>query len=201
MAGLAGAFLVALLAGTAVSTVLAISARKEAARAVAAEGDALRSENRAVLARHASQRLFGEVLLDKGIAIGRRGEVAEGLFWMLRSLEETSEADPAFAQVVRTNLAAWLPLSAGLRAVVEDEEPLRVCAFSPDGTSFVTGSTANTVRQYETASLQPIGKPIRLEGRYLSAVGFSHDGKTLLIGTAAEQRQPSAAAPVRCCHA
>jgi eukaryotic-like serine/threonine-protein kinase len=86
---------------------------------------------------------------------------------------------------------AWLPLTAGLRAVVEDNEPLHICAFSPDGTSFVTGSAATTVRHYDTASLQPIGMPILLEGKYLTVVGFSHDGKTLLIGIQSNGSDPA----------
>ena len=197
VAALAAALVLALVGGLVGVTWKWRDALAMGEKALAAEAAARRSEGRAAGSRDAARRLLGEALLDRGIAIARRGEVAEGLFWMLRSLDESPGSDPAFARMVRTNIAAWMPLAHGLRSVIQDPHPLNLCAFSPDGESFVTCTTRGEVRHYATASRAPIGATIGPLGMKISVVAFSPDGAGIVVGLYPENEQAGRAAEVR----
>ena len=54
-------------------------------------------------------------------------------------------------------------------------------AFSPDGTTVLTGCADGGARLWDSATGEPIGKPMRHSNR-VKSVAFSPDGKTILTG-------------------
>jgi WD40 repeat protein len=149
-----------------------------------ARQDAESARNEAFKARHASQRQAAELLFDRGVALAEQGEAAEGLHWMLESLKVAPADAGDLRQLARTNLAAWAEEVHGLRNVLATPDlHVRYLAFSPDGRVIVTGSkegnTAGsmegTVLQWDRATGQPTGVPLR-HRRGVEHVAFTPDG-------------------------
>jgi WD40 repeat protein len=57
-------------------------------------------------------------------------------------------------------------------------------AFSPDGTTLITGTNTWSVRLWDPASGKPLGAPLRQIGAVTTAA-FHPDGKSFVVGTAA----------------
>ena len=129
-----------------------------------------------------SNRLLAIRNFDRGQAAFEKGEIGPGLLWMVESWRSAVEArDPVWQHAAKANLAAWQPHHARLKAVFSLAGPILGAAFSPDGKTVLTGGRDHLARLWDTASGEPIGKPIRHD--YLvTSVAFSPDGKTFLTG-------------------
>jgi WD40 repeat protein/tetratricopeptide (TPR) repeat protein len=123
--------------------------------------------------RDQSKRLTAGTLLDKGCDLAEKGNVAEGLFWMLEALKAAPEDDRGLKRVASLNLAAWLPQAHGLRQAIPGD--FRCVAISPDGRRLVTGSYTGELQFWDTETAQAHGQAIKLPGGYVISVAFSHD--------------------------
>jgi WD40 repeat protein/serine/threonine protein kinase/Flp pilus assembly protein TadD len=193
LAALWGGFVAALvlgLVGVSWKWREAEAARKKVA---AAEQRTREERDQANTARDESRRLTAGMLLDKGIDRAEKGDVAAGLFWMLEALNAAPEDDRGLRRAARLNLAAWLPLTHGLRLAMAGD--YWCVAIAPDGRRFATCSNSSDVQLWDTATGRPVGSPTRLAGPQTGvataapgAVVFAPDG-TLFVGCAGPRAQ------------
>jgi serine/threonine protein kinase/WD40 repeat protein/Flp pilus assembly protein TadD len=148
--------------------------------------------------RDESRRLTAGMLLDKGIDRAEKGNVAEGLFWMLAALQTAPEDDHGLRRAARLNLAAWQPLAHRLRQALAGE--FWGGAVAPDGRRFVTLTRQGEVQLWDAATGRPVGSPGRvppnpggLSHPTPGTVAFAPDGASVVAcGGAVAQRFDSA---------
>lgn len=131
-----------------------------------------------------NRRLLSESYLDKGQTLCEQGDVARGLFWFARSLENAPTNATDLQRTVRANLGAWHIPGARLRSVLTDlhgSSPISALAFSADGKTLLT-ATPHQVRLWDVATGTPIGEPIVHKGQQNSEA-FSPDGKMFAVGS------------------
>src|SRR5262249_39907470 len=190
LAGAIGAAAAALVA-VAVLSILYAAAQARAAMRIAQLAAGLETEGRRTKAEAErvtralveSNRRLAILNFERGQAACERGGLGPGLGWMVESLRAATQAgDPAWQQVARTNLSAWLHDSPGLKAVFSHDARVHTVAFSPDGKTLLTGSWDKTARLWDAATGRALGEPLRHQYRVVS-VAFSTDGKAVLTGS------------------
>jgi len=184
LAGLVSAFVLSLLVGSAGISWKWWEAEQR-------REEAIRASNAADRARNESLSLLAGVMLDKGVALAEQGEVGEGLFWMLEALKKAPRDAPELHKLIRTDLAAWMSQTHGLRHIIEQPRSLGGCAFTPDGQSLV--SWGDGVRCYPSSELGTrsaerrktvLSSALRVPSsefdRQSGPIAFSPEGKMLL---------------------
>ncbi|MEM6472847.1 MAG: WD40 repeat domain-containing serine/threonine protein kinase, partial [Planctomycetota bacterium] len=127
---------------------LALEKNQEATRATAAEEDqrfltkeAQKARDEARIARDAeedlrvtSQQATARVQLEKGLDFANKGLISEGLGWMARALRSAPPEGSHIEEVIRRNIAAWLPYTPRFIGSLDLEGFVgREIAFSDDG--------------------------------------------------------------------
>jgi WD40 repeat protein len=79
----------------------------------------------------------------------------------------------------RSALLAGLEGTPGLLALLHHEDPVSCVTFSPDGKTLASASDDHTVRLWDVATRQLLGKPLEGHTAAVTSVAFSRDGKTL----------------------
>jgi len=127
-----------------------------------------------------SNRLLAIRNFERAQAAFETEQIGPGLLWMIESWRSAVAAgDPAWQQAARTNLAAWQPYHARIKAVLSHPAPVDAAAFSPDGKTLVTGSDDRTAQLWDATTGEPIGSPLSHGGEVI-AVAFTPDGRTIL---------------------
>ncbi|MCX5655274.1 MAG: serine/threonine protein kinase, partial [Planctomycetota bacterium] len=194
IAGLAAAAVVALLAGTGVSTYFGVVAQRRAAEAqdnAAREAEA-REEAQDNADRETVQRLEAErqtrmanaqrLAAQSGSALS--GYPQQGLRLAMEALETTLRHGepriPEAEQALRDALAR-----VGGRPLSGHEREVLCVAISPDGRWLVTGSADTTARLWDLTAKDPAAAPIILRGHEdrILCVAISPDGRWLVTGS------------------
>ena len=147
----------------------------------------------AVLAFHNSQ----VAVHNSQVAVSQRDVADSGQ--LASHSEILGDTDPTISKL--ESIAAWrisptsdaryamLAAAArpGIATLTGDTDAVNSVAFSPDGKTLASGSDDGTVRLWDVATRQQIGKPFTgshgdLTGPVIS-VAFSPDGKTLATGS------------------
>ena len=180
LAGAVGVVAAALVAVTVISVVYSTEQAK-ATREITGLATALGTERESLKKSLAeSNRLLAIRNFDRGQAAFEKGEVHLGMLWMIESWRSALEAgDPAWQQAARTNLAAWRPHYPRLKAVFSHPGPIVGAAFSPDGSTVISGGMDGTARLWNAASGKTICSPLHHGGEWVR-VAFSPDGRTVL---------------------
>jgi WD40 repeat protein len=132
--------------------------------------------------RRDAEQLSLRLTLEKGWSLPEKGQVAEGMLWLVRCLEVAPSDDADLQQAIRANLAVWYGYFHPLRAQLPHGAEIAALAFSPDGKCIATGGLDKTVRIWDTKTGQPIGSPL-LHEEAIQRVAFRGDGKRLVVAT------------------
>ena len=144
-------------------------------QALAADLAKQRESLRASLAE--SRRILAMHDFDRSQTAFEKGQVGLGLHWMMKTWRSAVDAkDPAWQHVVRRNLSSWSVHLPRLQALLSHEDPVDAAAFSPDGTTILTGGDDFSARFWASDTARPIGLPLRHPATVLS-VAFSPDGR------------------------
>jgi WD40 repeat protein/serine/threonine protein kinase len=181
MATAAVLVVVALAAGTLVSTTFAVRATQAQKRTENA------LTNVQVERDHVARRLAANYL-ERGLALcSKENDPAAGLLWMCRALEELPRDAADLEETIRTNLSAWGSLVHALKATLVGPGNVHAIALSPDGQTLliggaVSGQKSGEARLWSVNTGRPVGPSLKHPGVVI-AVAFSPDGKTLLTGS------------------
>jgi WD40 repeat protein/serine/threonine protein kinase/tetratricopeptide (TPR) repeat protein len=174
--------------------------KKERDDAIAARNDAVSERKKAQKSQTDAEnsekdalRQTAGILMDKASDLAVRGEIVQGLLWMLESLRIAEEVkDPALDRVIRANLASWQGETNALKHILEHEDRVSCCLYHPDGKLVLIGCSGHNVerdgRGPEEATIQvwdrEEGKrlipPIKVGKRGLDALALSPDGKVVV---------------------
>jgi WD40 repeat protein/serine/threonine protein kinase len=169
---------IALTAGTAVSTVLGLSTARTAEKLQVAldasteKGQQLEETNRKAT----------DLALALGLHLCEQGDISLGILWLAHSLQTAPPDAKDLQWAIRTNLAAWGETIWPLRATLAAPGEVLSLACSPDGKLAITGSEDGTAQLWDVATGQPLGKPLRHPSS-VKAVAFSPDSRTVLTGS------------------
>jgi serine/threonine protein kinase len=121
------------------------------------------------------QQSLARQYLRRGQSLCEQGDLARGLHWLARSLEEAPRQSTALKEVIRENLAGWVEQWVPPHAVLEHEATLNsAIALSPDGKRAVTGCFAGIVKFWSvrTGESLPLVRQHRSD---VNRVAFSPD--------------------------
>jgi WD40 repeat protein len=162
----------ALIAVAIVSAAFAVRERKHAQEIAAALHAS--EENR----RNADYRL-AESYLDRGITLCERGEVAQGLLWLVNGLE-TAPLDAAELQyALRANLADWARLLPPLRGIFRYPGTATGQIVSPDARSVLVVNAEGGAEIWDAANGRRRFEVGKNDGEIAAA--FSDDGHALAL--------------------
>jgi serine/threonine protein kinase/WD40 repeat protein len=106
--------------------------------------------------RKESVRRLAENCLDRGLALCDQGEVAQGMWWLVRAWEYAGEF-PELAAVVEANLSAWSGVSCILERTIEHPGLVTASAISPDGRLLATALKGERgIRAWSLATGEPL---------------------------------------------
>ena len=151
--------------------------------------------------RTENQSLAADLALERGLAQCDQGRIHQGLLWLARALELAPLESNDLQWSIRAQLAAWNRTTAKLQRVFPRQGVVRAVAFSQDGSLLLTHCDGHDPWQWNIASGRCINAPgmsstISSDGyrtyavpdrnhvivQGMSAVSFSPDGRTVLIG-------------------
>jgi len=165
-----------LLAAALISSIYAREAAIKANEAEIARQDAVK-------AQQGTAGLLAASYVDRAQALCEQGEIGRGMLWLADSLKIVSDDSSDLNRAVRTSLAAWYGQLHSLRAVVQYPDQINAVTFSPDGSRVLAACLDGTVRICDSATGEPIGKPLQ-HGSGIIEVVISSNGKR--IATRAE---------------
>ena len=90
--------------------------------------------------------------------------------------------DQALSNLLRVQVGVWSGRMPQLQAVLERELSIYAVALSADGAIALTPSENNTAQLWDTATGQPIGRPLQHQAR-VNSVALSADGAIALTGS------------------
>lgn len=178
LAGLIAAVVLAVLAGTGVSTFFGFQAQQRAGEAKKASAEARHAAavarqladekeqayNAAQQARQQSDLRAAELKFAAALDQCNAGAVGEGLFSMLEAWRLAPADAQEFRRVVRTNLAAWSRQLPRLQWASRPPEGVGgvLRLLEPDGKTFVTCDRAGRFRYGDIATGELAGAPLPL---------------------------------------
>jgi WD40 repeat protein len=117
--------------------------------------------------------------LRRGQALCEQGDVARGLQWLARSLEEAPQQSSALKETIAQNLAGWGGRWNEPRALWLQDSPVHAVTFSHDGKRAVTGNHSGVVRFWSVETGGELGPTLQAEGN-VADLQVSPDGRCLL---------------------
>jgi WD40 repeat protein/serine/threonine protein kinase len=128
------------------------------------------------------QHNIAEQDLHQGQSLCLSGDIARGMHWMARALQEAPPGSDDLVSTIRQNLGGWAPRVVRPLAVLPHRGPARCSDCSSDGTRLLTGSEDYTARLWRADTGEPIGQPMQHQGAVMAA-RFSPDGSLVLTAS------------------
>jgi WD40 repeat protein/tRNA A-37 threonylcarbamoyl transferase component Bud32 len=115
-----------------------------------------------------ARREAAQLALMQGLRLcEHEGEGHQGLLWLVRGLEQATEAgDRDLERALRLNLGSWPRTLPRLAMTLAQPDEVTSMALSPDGTLVATGSGKGVVRLWETAT----GRELPLAMQHAAAI-------------------------------
>ncbi len=157
VAALACSLLLAMFLGTIVSSYFAISAIRE---------------------RNASRWLSSSLVLERGIKLAEKGEMAQGVHWMAEAIRLAPPGAINLDTVARENLAGWAAQLVVPGWVFELPDRAMALAFHPDGKSIAAACADGKIYRWSLSAGRPI-EPALEAPAFVCSVAFSDDGSTI----------------------
>jgi WD40 repeat protein len=144
-------------------------------------------------ARATANRMATRLVLDRGVTLCERGDIAPGLLWFARGLaqaERSNETD--LIPALRTNLAAWSQRLVVPRVSPHFGASVTAVAYHPDGKRLLVGrwkdafgkvGAPGAAQVVDAETFKELGPPMEHAGGIRAAV-FSPDGTHVLTGGA-----------------
>jgi hypothetical protein len=107
-----------------------------------------RAQEQAAADLRKSQLLSAEKTFGQGTLLCKQGEVALGMLWFARGLEEAPPGSDDLQRLLRANLAGWRRQLYPMRGCLEHPDRVFAVAVSPDGRTLATGC-GNTARLWQ----------------------------------------------------
>jgi WD40 repeat protein/tetratricopeptide (TPR) repeat protein/tRNA A-37 threonylcarbamoyl transferase component Bud32 len=138
-----------------------------------------------------AQREATLLALQQATTLLEQGEIGRGMHLLAKSLDLAARArDTDLERVARANLAAWGAHMHRLRAALPHQAGVAAVAISPTGRVIATASFDRTARLWDTASGEPIGKPLQ-HAAEVRTVAFTPDGKRVLTAAPYDEAKPA----------
>lgn len=132
--------------------------------------------------RHAAEMLSADLALGRGSDLGGRGEVAEGLFWMLEALRAAPPDASDLGLTIRRDLSAWAVRSHALVQAVAHGTPIFAAAMRPDGRAMLIGDDGGGVRLIDGTTGVDLIPPLAI-GSTITSLAFRPDGRAFVVAT------------------
>jgi WD40 repeat protein/Flp pilus assembly protein TadD len=195
-AALVAALFLCLMAGSVVSTVLAVradgfahDAEAREKEATAARDAARHNADEATKVRNAAARQAAGLLLDRGVEDARGGEPARALHLFVKALQTLPPDDPQAApleRAIRMNLSAWAETVPALEHIWAGGFYSTRVAYSPDGERLVTAVGTGEIQCFRADTGQSLGPPIKIPVWENAAMEFAADGRSLWIASSGQ---------------
>jgi WD40 repeat protein len=169
LAAALGLAIASLIAVVAIAFTFAVTQRRAA--------NDLRAEQRKLRTR------LAENALDRGLAACNERNVSLGVVWFARGLRDAPAEDLELQRTLRTSLAGWLPLVNLPVAALDHTSAVYSSAFSPDGTTILTGCDDGIARLWKWQSGGAVSQLSKQPGS-IFAVAFLPGGRTIVTGCA-----------------
>ncbi|MCE9532882.1 MAG: protein kinase, partial [Planctomycetes bacterium] len=137
--------------------------------------------------RKESLRNLAESSLDRGLSLCDQGEIAQGMWWMVRALDAAEEHDDV-KQVIEANLSAWSDQLCVLERIMDHSQPTSAVAVNTDNkllAAAIPGDSRIQIWSLET------GEPLPLELKHgdqsVTSLAF-HPSKPFLASGGKDQQ-------------
>ncbi len=157
IAALASSLLLAMFLGTVVSAYFAVAAIGE---------------------RNASRWLSSSLVLERGIKLAEKGEIAQGVHWMSEAIRLAPPGAGELDSVARANLAGWASQLVVPGKVLALPARAMTLAFHPDGKSIAAGCADGKVYRFALTTGRPIAPAFEAPA-FICSIEFRNDGATI----------------------
>ncbi len=131
-----------------------------------------------------AKRLAFKLAFDRGLSLCEQGDLAPGVLWLARALELVPDDQPRLQSIVRLNLREWSQRLAPLASFHRLAKGSFVNAIAMDTKSHqIAIGTGQVVEVWDVARKPSASIPIEFHSN-VTALAFSPEGQSLLVGTA-----------------
>ena len=120
--------------------------------------------------------------LRQGQSLAENGDVARGLHWMVRSLEQTPAGSDALKQTIEENLVAWSQQWVEPEQVMFEKAYVHSAALSPDGQYAASSSRSGTLTLWSVKDAAVVFERQDFKSP-ISHLAFGPKGRRLLAGS------------------
>lgn len=120
--------------------------------------------------------------VDHAQMLCERGDIGQGLHWLVHSLHVAPDDSVALRHVIRKSLAAWSTRLHSLEAILPHEQPVTTVAFCSDGSRVFTGCSDGSGRLWDTAIGKTVREPIEHQGA-IETAAFNAVNNAIATGT------------------
>jgi len=137
--------------------------------------------------RKESLRNLAESSLDRGLALCDQGEIAQGMWWMVRALD-AAEEHPELKNAIEANLAAWNDQLCVLERILDHQQPVSALAVSSDNRLLAAAIPGESrIRLWSLLTGEPLALELKQGEMDITSLAF-HPSKLILVSGGKDQQ-------------